>query len=274
MAAKTQQNQVLKEAVKEVRDSFANIRKQEWPDQLAAIEALAKSADPLAEVVLFQLLDVRKPEVRSTAMNALADRSEALGRTAARALLEDTNAVVRDEAATILGVFGNRQDVRRLRRALLDEYWVMRATVADSLGQIGGKAAHPLLLHTLRHDPHPVVRRDTAYALTYARSPEVVPQLEKALDTEQVEQARQGLLSALVRLGQRERLPELLALLTSEDCTVRHATINILPDCIDIADRALAIATLRTALETEEYPGIKGDGERTIEKISARTGTQ
>jgi len=272
MSVKTKQNRGLKEAAKEVQDTFVSIRKQKWPDQWEAIEALAKSVDPLADVVLFQLLDLRSPNVREKALNALADRDERMGRIAARASLEDTDWCVRNAAAEILGVFGNRQDVRRLRRALTDEHWVMRATVADSLGQIGGKAVHPHLLHAMTHDPHPVVRRDAAYALTYARSAEIVPQLEKALDIEKAEQARQGLLSALVKLGQRERLVELLALLSSEDCSVRHAVINILPECIDPADGAQVVATLQAALETEENAGVKGDGETTIQEISAGIG--
>jgi HEAT repeat protein len=255
----------------EVKNRLANLRKQTWLEQLEAIEALTNSADPLADVVLFQLLDLRTPEVRGAAMRALATRSEALGRIAARALLGDTNAVVRDEAATILGEMGSRLDVRRLRQALTDDYWVLRATVADSLGQIGGKAVHPALLHAMTHDPHPVVRRDAAFALTYARSSAVVPDLERAAATEKAEQARIGLLSALVALGRGERLPELLALLESEDCAVRHATINYLRESVGPEEREQAVHAIRAMIEHEENPGVKIDATLVLNEISGNT---
>jgi len=267
----TQQNRLWKEAAKEIRDRFARIRRQKWPEQYEAIEALAKSADPLAEFVLFRLMDVRAPEVREAAMKALVTRSEALGRTAARALLEDTNWCVRNAAAEILGEMGNRQDVRRLRRALSDEEWVMRATVADSLGQIGGTTVRPELLRTLQRDPHPVVRRDAAYALTYARSREVLPYLESALAAEKAEQARVGLLSALTALGQRERLSELLMLLDSEDASVRWAVINSLPEIVRLEDREQAVHAIRTMLQHEENPGLQTDAPLAIEKIYGST---
>lgn len=169
---------VIDQATREAKDAVAKIRKQKWPEQHAAIGALEKSADLLADMVLFQLLDLRSSEVREAALEALATRNETFGRIAARAMLEDANFLVRNAAAEILGQTGSRQDVRRLRRALPDDQWVMRATVVDSLERVGGKAVHPLLNHAMLHDPHPVVRRDAAFALSYAQSLEVVPNLE------------------------------------------------------------------------------------------------
>jgi HEAT repeat protein len=250
-------------------NTVAPLRRQKWPEQYEAIRVLAKSTDPLAEVVLLQLLELRAPEVREAAINALAERSEALGRMAARALLEDANPLVRDTAAAILGRTGSRQDVRRLLRALEDSRWVNRATVADSLGQVGGKTVHRALLHAMTHDVHPVVRRDAAYALSYARHSEVVPSLEQALGVERAEQARVGLLSALVALGRRERLPALLALLASEDSSVRHAVINSLREIVRAEETAQAVHAIRAMLEHEENPGLRTDAAQAIEKIFA-----
>src|SRR5579871_6469077 len=178
------------EAHEEAQAILAAIRKQKWPQPAEAIHHLATSPNPLADTVLFHLLDFRSPQVREAALKSLAERSEVLGRIAARALLEDANHLVRNAAAEVLGQVGTQQDVRRLRHALLDDHWVTRSTAADSLGAVGGKAAHPALKNAMTTDPHPVVRRDAAFALSYANQSAVVPDLEQALAGEREEQAQ------------------------------------------------------------------------------------
>lgn len=264
----------MKKAQREAGATLAVLRKAKWTEQYEMIEALKSHPNPFMDTVLLQLLDWRTPNVREAAMEALLVRNEALGRVAARALLGDPNGCARNAAAEILGEFGKQQDIHRLRRALTGDEWVMRATVADSLGQIGGKSAHSILQHTLEHDPNPVVRRDTAYALSYAQSSKMIPVLEQALAGEKEEQARVGLLHGLVALGQRERLSELLAMLKSEDSSVRYATINSIREDVRPEDRKQIVQAIRAMLETEENPGLKSDATTVVEEISRLIGTE
>ena len=129
----------VEEAHEEAQALLAAFRKQKWPEQAEAIRSLALSSNPLADTVLFHLLDLRSPDVREAALQALAVRSEVLGRAAARAMLDDTSSFVRNAAAELLGQIGSRQNVRRLSHALesVGKDWVTRATVADSLGMVG-----------------------------------------------------------------------------------------------------------------------------------------
>lgn len=263
----------LEAAQGEAKATLAALRKATWPEQYAMIEALKNHPNPFMDTVLLQLLDWRTSNVREAAMGALLIRNEAFGRVAARALLGDPNWCARNAAAEILGEVGKQQDVQRLRRALADEEWVMRATVADSLGKIGSKSVQAALQDTLERDSNPVVRRDTAYALSYAQRREMIPVLEQALAKENAEQARIGLLQGLMALGQRERLPELLAMLKSEDSQVRYATVNALREDGRAEEKEQIVQAIRAMLEQEEHPGLKVDAEKVIEEIARLTGT-
>lgn len=245
------------------------MRKQKWPQQHAAIQTLTASADASADIILLHLLDSRTPRVREAALNALRERSPALGRIAARVLLDDPDDCARIAAAELLGQIGLRQDVRRLRYALDDTSWVMRATVADSLGRIGGTSVHPQLKTAMLNDPHCVVRRDAAFALGYAGCSDVVPDLERALAAEMAEQAQAGMSGALYALGRAEYLASLLAHLHSENSTVRHATLHSLQEITRLNDKEQVVQAIRDMLMREENPGLRTDAARIAEELSS-----
>lgn len=253
----------------EVQAGLDAIRKQKWPQQYESIRHLIGSLSPSADLILLTLLDSRAPHVREAALKALAERSEVLGRIAARAALEDTCDLVRNASAEILGEVGTRQDVRRLTHALQDADWVVRASAADSLGRIGGKAALPVLKKATTQDANPIVRRDAAFALSYAGQEAVVPDLEQALAQETQEQAKVGLLGALYVLGRQERLPALLGLLQSEDSSVRHAVINSLSEIVRPENKEQAIQAVHDMLKHESNPGLKIDAQKAIEILSS-----
>jgi HEAT repeat protein len=265
-----EQRDTVEEAFKDAQTLLATLRRQKWPEQYEAINNLALSPNPLADTVLFHLLDLRASEVREAALEALSVRSEVLGRIAARAMLDDTDSLVRNAAAEILGQIGSRQDMRRLSHALkvMDKDWVTRATAADSLGRVGGKTAQPALLHAMTHDPDSVVRWDAAFALCYAKRDEVVPDLEQALSAEKQEQTQVGLLGALYALGPGEYLSTLLKLLHSEDSSVRHAVINSLKEIVRPADNEQAIQAIRDMLQHEANPGLRIDGAKAVDEIA------
>ena len=252
----------------EVRDTLARIRRQEWREQCDTIRNLAEGTSASADVVLLHLLDHRSPLVREESLKALFRRSKALVRLAARAVLDDANSLVRNAAAEVLGAVGTRPDGSRLTRALRDADWVVRASAAASLGYVGGKSAHPALKEAMRRDPHPVVRRDAAFALSYAREQEVVPDLEQALAEETEEQARVGLLSALYVLGQRQRLPALLAFLRSGAPAVRRNVVNWVPQLVLSEDRGQAAQALDDLLLVEDNPGLRTDAGSARERLT------
>ncbi len=251
----------------DVKATLAVLRRQKWPQQYEAIQTLTTSADASADIILLHLLDSRTARVREAALNALGERSAALGRVAARVLLDDPDACARYAAAELLGRIGFKQDIRRLRHALSDKSWVMRATVADSLGRIGGTSVHPQLKTAMLNDPHSVVRRDAAFALSYAGRGDVVPDLERALTAEKGEQAQADMSAALYALGRAEYLTPLLAHLHSEASSVRYATINSLREITRPDDKEQVVQAIRDMLAREENPGLLTDGATIAEEL-------
>ena len=77
----------------------------------------------------------------------------------------------------------------------------VRSETALTLAAIGGPAAIPPLLDTLRNDPSPEVRWRAALGLSSAGSPELVDELKEVLATEEDPDVREGIESAIESLG-------------------------------------------------------------------------
>ncbi|MCW3097536.1 MAG: hypothetical protein JWL77_3154 [Chthonomonadaceae bacterium] len=94
-------------AKKEVRDTLANLRKQTWAQQQEAIEALATSTNPLADMVLFHLLDSEDSQVRWAVINALRvdvrpEEKEHVVQTIRTMLQHEENPGLQTDAARII----------------------------------------------------------------------------------------------------------------------------------------------------------------------------
>ncbi len=148
MSVKVKQDESTDERIMDPRKTFAIIRRQKWLEQYDSIDTLAKSADPQADVVLFQLLDLRSPNVREKALNALADRSETLGRTAARAMSEDSQMrhVVINALREVIGPMEREQALHAIRTMLeIEENPGVRETARHALDEISVRTGNTQL---------------------------------------------------------------------------------------------------------------------------------
>src|SRR5579863_9759974 len=102
----------------------------------AEIDRLRNRRDSEAILRLLSLLDDPLWDVRERALNVLWESAVLPhARLAARALLQDPSPCVRSTAAEALGEIGRASDASRLVTALCDPEWMVRASVAGSLGR-------------------------------------------------------------------------------------------------------------------------------------------
>jgi hypothetical protein len=164
-----------------------------------------------------------------------------------------------------------RGRISRLIARLKRPQWLLRSDAVDELGEWGGGRARRALLHALVRDRAVVVRRDCAFALSYNSDGRVYRLLQKALRREQNKLVRIGLCFALYRLGESERLDEILLCFDDPDFLVRNNAINgIELDALTEADVGRLKTALGARLQRELHPGVKGDGEALIRDIEER----
>ena len=252
----------------EVRKRLTSIKKLRKSDRLLEVRELGESGSLIDSVLLLQLLDDPSWEVREEAVDALWSIGGALGRIGARAALGDPEWCVRSRGAEALEEIGTQLDVPRLLHALHDPEWVVRASAASSLGGLGNKRARKGLLAALG-DPHPGVRRYAASALSRLQDPSIVPLLEEALARERENEARVGLLWALYRLGQGQRLDSVLALLQDTNYLVRCQVLDGLGMGVRGEDRAKVRSALRSLLDAEAHAAVRDDAERALNDLHA-----
>lgn len=206
--------------------SLRQLRRQTVHQRCDRARELAESQGSDDLVTLFSLLDDRSWAVRVEALEALASKRGDLARVAARALLQDPATLPRILAADILGEQGLLVDVPRLTGALHDRDWQVRSSVATALGYLGGEAARRALCSALPRERNEFVLRDLGYALAEMPGEEVricvTERLSKAKDSF----ARLGLLCALYRCGEVERLEEYLEFIHSPDFLTRENVVR------------------------------------------------
>ena len=102
-------------------------------------------------------------------------------------LLASPDAVVRETAASVLGVLGGGDRAaagRALVTALGDREPLVRSGAADALGMLRVHDALPQLRHALSADPEPLVRASAAESLGDLVDAAALPELVGALDDE------------------------------------------------------------------------------------------
>ncbi len=163
--------------------------------------------------------DLPSPEeVSSWRDDALTDL---LGR------LGSTQASQRWEAAEGLGELGDPRAIPALVQALRDPHAFVRWAAARAIGRIGGEEAVALLLPLLQEDD-PLVRRSAADALGYLDTPDVRQALRRAL-RDPDPSVRRNAIEAVARLGDREAVGILAAVLTSsDDLWIRYSAAEAL----------------------------------------------
>ncbi len=247
-----------------LRSQFSDLKRANGGLQ-QTIEQLDVLSHVTTDFLLLCLTDDPSSRVRDNALRALGERGGILARLAARAALGDSESFIRSTAAELLGSVGNRLDIPRLVEASRSDEWEIRASAATSLGSLAKRAAWGPLKELIEKDPHRAVRRDAAIALAKIGDPRASILLEQALDKENDELARVGIVFALYTLGEGEWLNNLLSLLKSEDALVRHNVVNILdPEDVVPNDRECVMKALVAFAQSEPVSGIKEDAEVTL----------
>lgn len=135
--------------------------RQELPAETrrAAVQALGLIASPSVQPAIVAAMADPAAEVRLEAVRAYRDlRADRTGEPAA-ALLGDADALVRREAAAVVGVFawaGARLALEQLLAS--DPDALARRNAAWALGRIGDPASRPALDAASRNDPSSLVR--------------------------------------------------------------------------------------------------------------------
>jgi HEAT repeat protein len=164
-------------------------------------------------------------------------------------LLTDESEEVRHDAAECVGFLskGGKQPHKRLRALLRDKSALVRAQAAESLALIGDRGAL-LGIALLLADSDPMVRSYAAGTIADLGGSAYLKKIHSALTREKNDLARAGMLEALVLLGERFFLRDLLGLLKSSDYHVRCSVANALEFLpLSPSDRTLAIAALKRA---------------------------
>jgi HEAT repeat protein len=119
----------------------------------------------------------------------------------------------RRDAVTRLGALGRPEASRAAAVALNDSAAIVRATAARAVLSLGGSEAARLILPLLA-DPDEFVRREAAYALELARSPDAVPALITLVESDKKPSVRAAAAVALGQIGDRRAVAALSAALS------------------------------------------------------------
>jgi hypothetical protein len=161
--------------------------------------ALGKFPSFLAVEVLTTLLEDEDGQVRSRAVQSLADLDGLDTLPALLRALQDTNGDVRWIAALALGKMERPETVEALITLLTDEDKEVGRIAAEGLGQKGDRRAVPHLIAAM-HDSYPLLRESAALALGQLADTRALPALQELLQDANM-QVRRCAELALARLS-------------------------------------------------------------------------
>jgi HEAT repeat protein len=198
-------------------------------------------------------LHSNRTRIREAAVDALYSIGARRALSPILGALSDRSWKVRMRAAQLAGrLLAGRKVRPEFLKLLRDPHYLVRLQAAESLAEIGDRAAIRLLRRTLR-DRSPLVRSYAAATIGELGGPREEAVLQSSLHHEKSAQARLGLLAALYALGDTSALSLLVALLESDDFEVRLGTAATLVRSIAKAANARDIEKkIRKALRHEE----------------------
>lgn len=191
-----------------------------------------------------ELLDDHNPNIRQLAVSVLGEVEGSLGRIAARSALHDPSCIVRDVALTHL--WANGLDMRALSKMLRnDEYWTVRATAADALGDTCFKSARRILEAAFHTERIAIVRAHIAMALTNFEDTAIKADIEAALSNERDDRVRIWFSATLYAMGDSKRLKDLIEILHGNNYAYIYITLYHLRQLIREEDRAIIQTELK-----------------------------
>ncbi|MBM4030887.1 MAG: hypothetical protein FJ291_03780 [Planctomycetes bacterium] len=214
----------------------------------AAIEALARSAEPSASEAVAEALKSDVPRIRSTATAALAAAApvESLKRW-----FDSIGGTPQDGRALFLTVLGRRGDARAMplvMAALKDEAASVRDAAAAAAGAIGDPEAVPALLDMLKG----AKGKGSGARAALERMAGKAPDARIAAALAAAEPALKGeLLAVLAARGAREQLPAVVAAADDKAPAVRAEAIRALGALGDARQLSLLLERLSAGSDAE-----------------------
>ena len=148
-----------------------------------ALNALVGLAVPESEALALDALDDSDGFVRATAAKLLGDLGDPAHVGAiAVVLAEDPDPVARQRAAETLTRLKGEEAVRALARGLADPMERVRMAAVQGLSKLDPAFAKDGLVRVLREDAVWEIRAEAAHALGLTGDPEVVAELQAALE--------------------------------------------------------------------------------------------
>jgi HEAT repeat protein len=202
---------------------------------------------------------------RQKAAWALVNLGEASVEQTAKALENGEFSDLRYKSAWILGKIGSPNGVEPLCRALLnDPDHVVREWCAAALEAVKSQEAITALVLAMKRDSSKDVRLRAAVALRKLRATEALRDLLSYSDPE----IRGMAVTGLAKIGDRDSLPEVAALLRDEDTEVRRRAAGFMGEVACKAGCNEAICLLAEALQDEESD-VRCEALKSLGKIKA-----
>ena len=203
--------------------------------QITAMHVLEKLDAPHAVPVILPLLASTDEFVRKVAAGALGwlgeEHLDQIG-PSLETLLDDPANMVRDVAAEALGLLRYAPARVALERVLLgDKDWIVRASAAEALGEIGDADALPALGAALDDEMYPV-RSYTADAIGQLGDEAQLPVIQRRLETETHPGPRACLLVVALRFGDEAAFDDLLAVMQTVDEELADTVLRSIDDLL------------------------------------------
>lgn len=205
---------------------------------------------------LLKRLEEASPAIRARAIDEIREQRLRETESVVRKHLRDSSYDVRYAAAEALGVIGTSSSVDALIEALEDPGELVRLVAAESLGRLGRKKAVPALRRLLR-DRSELVRGYAAEAIAELGAKNAVGDIERALVGEHRDAAKLRYHVALFRLGLRDHLPDIVALLRARSYRVRCAAVNSLVELVRYLPKEEIMQALQQRLVVEKTTAVQ-----------------
>lgn len=205
------------------------------PKQAGAILDLVDAGVYEAVPQIVRLLKSPDAAIRFTAAEALgylgSEEVETVG-PALMNLLEDAEETVRSEAVEALGDLNYTPAVEAIEHLLRkDSSALVRASAAETLGYLGeAKSIESLELSLLDSQEDEAVRCYAANAIGLLGTPQLLPKLEKYLNSEIPLSVKAELLGATYWLGAKQDIVQLVDLLEKAEEDFAEHILTILTD--------------------------------------------
>jgi len=241
-------------------------------ERIGALKEIFSNRDGEASAIVAGAFQDRSPAVRGEAVLAVEEHRLTQLLPLVQERLHDRSAEVRHDAAQCIGVLlkDSRTPQFGLKALLKDSDSVVRAQAIESLGLVGDTSAIPKIVPLLL-DSEPFVRSYAASTIGEFGDRSYAKRLRQSLKCEKNELAMVGLLTGLFMLGERIVFQRILELLSSSDYHVRCSVANALEIlALSKEEARLAIDALAEARRRPIAAADRSTANRVLKKLKYR----